>query len=70
SNDQFPRVDLGFAKEKSQQHTPPFRCLFLTKTWKARSSEFLIKMPKLKSILYAFSLERNEGYKHVSIKLE
>ncbi|KAG5628291.1 hypothetical protein H5410_000008 [Solanum commersonii] len=36
SNDQFPRVDLGFAKEKSQQHTPPYRCLFLTKTWKSK----------------------------------
>ncbi|KAG5628355.1 hypothetical protein H5410_000072 [Solanum commersonii] len=27
SNDQFPRVDLGSAKEKSQQHTPPYHCL-------------------------------------------
>ncbi|KAF3678781.1 hypothetical protein FXO37_04162 [Capsicum annuum] len=26
-NGEFARVDLGIAKEKSQQHMPPYRCL-------------------------------------------
>uniref|UniRef100_M1C318 Disease resistance protein n=1 Tax=Solanum tuberosum TaxID=4113 RepID=M1C318_SOLTU len=46
----FARVDQGIAKEKSQQHMPPIAVCFLPKHGRLGSSEFLIKMPKLKSI--------------------